>query len=65
MLEKPKIKRVERQEKQVPNSIEQLIEYYSLERLWPCINEIIEHINEKEISQDMSSANKYDANKIY
>lgn len=45
MLEKPKIKRVERQEKQVPNSIEQLIEYYGLENIWLCMEDIIDYIN--------------------
>lgn len=55
MLEKPKIKKVERQEKQIPNNIEQLIEYYGLENVWHYIEDIIDYIN--TLKNDSKEAN--------
>ena len=48
MIEKIDRKKTDRQEKQLPDSIEQLIEYYNLEKIWSKINEIIDQVNEME-----------------
>ncbi len=48
MLEKPKRKKVDRQEQQMPDNIEQLIQYYDLDNIWQYIEKIIDYINERE-----------------
>lgn len=55
MLEKPKIKKVDKQEKQIPNNIEQLIEYYGLENVWTYMEGIIDYIN--KLKNDSQEAN--------
>lgn len=45
MLEKPKRKKVDKQDDSRPTNIEQLIEKYDLEKLWLYIGEIIENLN--------------------
>ena len=45
MLEKPNSKKVDRQEKNMPDNIEQLIQYYGLENIWKHIGDIIDCIN--------------------
>ena len=45
MLEILKRKKVDKQDKQMPQSIEQLIEHYDLEKLWPYIEKIATHVN--------------------
>lgn len=42
MLEKPKIKKIDKQDGNMPANIEQLIQKYDLEKLWPYIEEIVE-----------------------
>lgn len=56
MLEKLNIKKVDKQEKQIPNSIEQLIQYYDLEKIWFYIENIIENIQSIEIAEDKKIA---------
>lgn len=48
MLEKPNRKRIDKQEGNIPTNMEQLIERYDLEKIWPCIDKIFDYINEKE-----------------
>ena len=40
--------KVDKHDQYIPTTIEQLIEYYNLESLWPTINNISEQINKKE-----------------
>lgn len=47
-MEKLKRKKVDKQEKQMPTNIEQLIKYYSLEHVWTYIDKIIDKLNEIE-----------------
>lgn len=42
------MKEVDKQDKCIPRDIEQLIEYYDLENLWPTIEELNRKINKKE-----------------
>lgn len=49
MLEKPIIKKIDKQDGNMPTNIEQLIQKYDLEKLWPYIERIVEYINEKDI----------------
>ncbi len=48
MLEKPNRKKIDKQDGNRPNNIEQLIEKYDLEKIWPYIEKIVDYINEKE-----------------
>lgn len=48
MLEKPTAKKVDKQDGNMPANIEQLIQKYDLEKLWPYIEKIVDYINEKE-----------------
>ena len=48
MLEKSNRKKIDKQERQRPDNIEQLIEYYDLENIWVYIDKIIDYINEME-----------------
>lgn len=45
MLEEVKRKEVDKRDKQLPQSFEQLIQMYDLEKLWTYIGNIIEYIN--------------------
>ena len=47
-MEKPKRPKIDKQERQMPNSIEQLIQYYDLEHVWEYIEKLIDKINEME-----------------
>ena len=47
-MEKLNRKKIDKQERQMPNSIEQLIQYYDLEHIWEYIDKIIDKINEME-----------------
>lgn len=47
-MEKLKRKKLDKQERQMPTNIEQLIKYYSLEHVWTYIDKIIDKINEIE-----------------
>ena len=49
MLEKLKRKKVDRQEDNRPESIEQLIEKYGLEYTWEYIDKIIDELNKIEV----------------
>lgn len=49
MLKKLERKKIDKQESQQPQNIEQLIEYYNLENLWQYIDSIVDYINEKEV----------------
>lgn len=42
------MKKVDRRDKQLPQSFEELIEMYNLENLWKTISELQEKINELE-----------------
>lgn len=48
MLEEPKIKKIDKRDKQLPQNFEQLIEMYDLDKVWLYITKIINYINEKE-----------------
>ena len=48
MLEKPKRKKIDKQELQMPDNIEQLIQYYDLNNVWEYIEKIIDYINGME-----------------
>lgn len=48
MLEKPKRKKVDKQDDSRPTNIEQLIEKYDLENIWSYIDKIVDYINGKE-----------------
>jgi len=48
MLEKTNRKKIDKQDGNRPTNIEQLIEKYDLEKVWPCIEKIVDYINEKE-----------------
>lgn len=45
MLEEPKIKKVDKRDKQLPQNFEQLIEMYDVEKIWPYIKRTIDYIN--------------------
>lgn len=45
MIEKPKRKKINRQEKKIPQNIEQLIQAYDLDNVWEYIDKIIDEIN--------------------
>ena len=45
MLEEPKIKKVDKRDKQLPQNFEQLIEMYDVEKIWPYIKRTIEYVN--------------------
>jgi hypothetical protein len=45
MLEEPKIKKVDKRDKQLPQNFEQLIEMYDIEKIWPYIKRTIDYIN--------------------
>lgn len=47
MLEKLKRKKVSKQEKQMPQNIEQLIQMYGLNDLWEYIDQIVDYINKR------------------
>ena len=49
MLEIFKRKKVDKQDKQMPQSIEQLIEHYDLEKLWSTIEKIVNYINKEGV----------------
>lgn len=49
MLKKPNIKKIDKQDGNMPTNIEQLIQRYDLEKLWPYIEKIVDYINEKEV----------------
>lgn len=42
------MRKTDKHDQQIPANIEQLIDYYNLENLWPTINSIFEKINKKE-----------------
>lgn len=48
MLEKPNRKKISRQDKKVPEDIEQLIRAYDLDNIWDYIERIIDEINKEE-----------------
>lgn len=48
MLDKIKRKEVPRQDRQVPQSFEQLVQQYDLDKVWDYIDKIIDEINRKE-----------------
>lgn len=45
MLEKPNRKKIDKQDGNMPTNIEQLIQKYDLEKVWPYIEDIIENLN--------------------
>lgn len=45
MLEEPKIKKVDKRDKQLPQNFEQLIEMYDVEKIWPHMKKVIDYIN--------------------
>ncbi len=45
MLEKPNRKKIDKQDRNMPTNIEQLIQRYDLEKVWPYIEDIIENLN--------------------
>lgn len=45
MLEEPKIKKVDKRDKQLPQNFEQLIEMYDVEKIWPYMKKVIDYIN--------------------
>lgn len=45
MLEEPKIKKVDKRDKQLPQNFEQLIEMYDIEKIWPYIKRTIDYVN--------------------
>ena len=45
MLEEPKIKKVDKRDKQLPQNFEQLIEMYDIEKIWPYMKKVIDYIN--------------------
>lgn len=47
-MEKPKRKKIDKSELQMPDSIEQLIKYYDLDSVWEYIEKIIDEINRME-----------------
>ena len=47
MIEKPKRKPINRQDKKRPENIEQLIQTYNLDSIWDYIDKIIDEINKK------------------
>lgn len=49
MLEKPNRKKIDKQDGNTPTNIEQLIQRYDLEKVWPYIEDIIENLNEINI----------------
>lgn len=51
MLEKLKRKNINKEEKQIPINIEQLIEYYGLEKIWEFIDEIIDYLKNLKIEE--------------
>lgn len=51
MLEKPNRKKVDKQDGSMPTNIEQLIQKYDLEKLWPYIEKIIEGVNEIDLKE--------------
>lgn len=48
MLEKPNRKKIDKQDGNRPTNIEQLIEKYDLEKIWPYIERIVDYIIEQE-----------------
>ena len=52
MLEEPKIKKVDKRDKQLPQNFEQLIEMYDVEKIWPYVLKIVQVIN-KDIPEDL------------
>lgn len=47
-MEKPTRKKIDKSELQMPDSIEQLIQYYDLDNVWIYIEKIIDEINRME-----------------
>lgn len=45
MLEEPKIKKVDKRDKQLPQNFEQLMEMYDIEKIWPYMKKVIDYIN--------------------
>ena len=45
MIEEPKIKKVDKRDKQLPQNFEQLIEMYNVEKIWPYMKKVIDYIN--------------------
>lgn len=45
MLEEPKIKKVDKRDKQLPQNFEQLIEMYDVEKIWPYILKTVKEVN--------------------
>ena len=69
MIEKPKRKRVDKQESGMPTNIEQLIEKYSLEDLWKYIEQSVDsansdigNIDNKKIEKESDVQDNIDAN---
>ena len=59
MLEKPNRKKVDKQDGSMPTNIEQLIQKYDLEKLWPYIEKIVENLNEINIEELIDFIDKY------
>lgn len=51
MLEKPNRKKIDKQDGNTPTNIEQLIQRYDLEKVWPYIEKIIDNLNEIELEK--------------
>lgn len=47
MIEKPKRKQINRQDRKRPENIEQLIQAYDLDNIWNYIEKIIDELNKK------------------
>lgn len=59
MLEKLKRKNINKEEKQIPINIEQLIEYYGLEKIWEFIDEIIDYLKNLKIEETTGDTTNY------
>lgn len=49
MLKKLDRKHVDKEDVQMPQSIEELIEFYGLNELWDYIDKIVDELNEREV----------------
>lgn len=47
-MEKPKRKKIDKQDLSIPTTIEEFIQRYEPDKMWEWIDKIIDYINEKE-----------------